>query len=117
MAAESARDKKLFHTSPVALRFVAPSRAYASMMHEQKTMMIELILVSETKNGRRLLEEYERRLAEFGARPHWGQYNTLGPEAGRLYSGWDQWLAAYRRFNASGVFNSEFTDRIGISRG
>ena len=120
VAAESARDKKLFHTSPVALRFVAPSRAYASMMHEQKTMMIELILVSETKKGRRLLEEYERRLAEFGARPHWGQYNTLGPDRARLeqlYPSWGTWLKAYERFNASGVFNSEFTDRIGISRG
>ena len=120
VAAESARDKKLFHTSPVALRFVAPSRAYASMMHEQKTMMIELILVSETKKGRRLLEEYERQLAEFGARPHWGQYNTLGPDRARLeqlYPSWGTWLKAYERFNASGVFNSEFTDRIGISRG
>jgi hypothetical protein len=81
-------------------------------------MMIELILVSETKNGRRLLEEYERRLAEFGSHPHWGQYNTLGADQAvlkRLYPRWDDWLAAYERFNASGVFNSEFTDRIGIS--
>jgi hypothetical protein len=119
VAAESARGRKLFHTSPIALRFVAPSRAYASMMHGQKTMMIELILVSETRNGRRLLEEYERRLAEFGARPHWGQYNTLGAdraELERLYPRWDTWMKAYERFNSTGVFDNEFTDRIGISR-
>jgi hypothetical protein len=120
VAAESARDGKLFHTSPIALRFVAPSAAYASMMHGHRTMMIELILVSETRNGRRLLEEYERRLAEFGARPHWGQYNMLGPDRERLeqlYPRWGTWLEAYERFNRSGVFDSEFTDRIGISRG
>jgi L-gulono-1,4-lactone dehydrogenase len=119
VADECARESRLYHTSPIALRFVAPSEAYASMMYGQKTMMIELILVSETRNGRALLEEYERRLADFGARPHWGQYNTL--RAGRarleqLYPRWSAWLEAYDRFNASGVFDSEFTERIGISR-
>ena len=82
--------------------------------------MIELILVSETRNGWKLLEEYERRLREFGARPHWGQYNTLGADRARLeqlYPRFGTWLKAYERFNASGVFNSTFTDRIGISRG
>lgn len=116
IADECARSKRLYHTSPIALRFVAPSAAYASMMRDQPTMMIELILVTNTRNGRKLLEEYERRLGEeFGARPHWGQYNTLGPDLGRLYPQWEKWLAAYRQFNSSGVFDSEFTDRIGIS--
>jgi hypothetical protein len=117
--AEECAGRGLYHTSPISLRFVAASEAYASMMYGEKTMMIELILVSETKNGRRLLEEYERRLAEFGSHPHWGQYNTLGADQAvlkRLYPRWEDWLAAHERFNASGVFNSELTDRIGISR-
>jgi hypothetical protein len=110
----------LFHTSPIALRFVAPSRAYASMMFARPTMMIELILVAETRGGTTLLAEYERDLSEFGARPHWGQYNTLGPDPARLaalYPRWQEWLSVCERFNSTGVFDSEFTDRIGISRG
>ena len=51
IAAERRRREKLFHTSPIALRFVAPSRACASMMHGQPTMMIELILVDGTRGG------------------------------------------------------------------
>ena len=51
IADESAQERELFHTSPIALRFVAPSRAYASMMHGQPTMMIELILVAGTRGG------------------------------------------------------------------
>ena len=47
--------RRLFHTSPIALRFVAPSHAYASMMHGHGTMMIELILVSEHPQRRKLL--------------------------------------------------------------
>ena len=120
VAAEcAARPRRLFHTSPIALRFVAPSSAFASMMYGRPTMMIELILVSDTRNGRELLAEHERRLAGLGGRPHWGQYNTLGPDRGylqALYPRWDVWLKARERFNATGVFDSQFTDRIGISR-
>jgi hypothetical protein len=119
VAGECAKTRRLFHTSPIALRFVAPSAAYASMMNAGPTMMIELILVTETRGGRDLLQEYERRLAEFGARPHWGQYNTLGDDRAHLealYPRWGDWLEVQRRFNSTGVFDSEFTDRIGISR-
>jgi L-gulono-1,4-lactone dehydrogenase len=106
-----------YHTSPIALRFVAPSAALASMMHGARTMMIELILVLGTRHGHELLQTYERELADLGSRPHWGQYNTLGPgDPARLYPGWDAWMAAYERFNADGAFDNEFTDRIGISR-
>jgi hypothetical protein len=117
LAKELAGTRRLFHTSPIALRFVAPSQAYASMMHDRPTMMIELILVAETRGGHTLLAEYERRLAEFGARPHWGQFNVLGPgDPTALYPRWADWLRTYERLNATGVFDSPFTSRIGISR-
>ena len=105
----------LYHSSPIALRFVAPSRAYASMMHDRATMMIELIMVDGSRGGYTLLEGYEQRLADLDVRPHWGQYNTLTPARVReLYPRWDDWLAVEARFNASGVFDSAFTERIGI---
>jgi hypothetical protein len=106
----------VFHTSPVALRFVAPSKAYASMMHDQPTMMIELIMVVDSHRGEELLASYERELAVLGARPHWGQLNALTPERVReLYPRWDAWMEVERRFNASGVFDAPFTRRVGIS--
>jgi L-gulono-1,4-lactone dehydrogenase len=120
IADECVTSRRLFHTSPIALRFVAPSLAHASMMYGRATMMLELILVSETRQGQALLAQYERGLAEFGARPHWGQYNTLVSDATQLaalYPRWQAWVHVYERFNATGVFNSAFTDRIGISRG
>jgi hypothetical protein len=111
------RSDRLYHTSPIALRFVAPSRAYASMMYGRETMMIELIMAKDTRHGFDLLARYEQDLAEFDVRPHWGQYNELSPATDfqDMYDRWDAWLATYRKFNSSGVFNSEFTDRIGIS--
>jgi hypothetical protein len=32
-----------------------------------------------------------------------------------LYPRWAQWVAVHQRFNGSGVFDSPFTRRVGIS--
>jgi L-gulono-1,4-lactone dehydrogenase len=104
----------IYHTSPIALRFVAPSKAWASMMFDRPTMMIELILITGTKGSAELLRSYEDGLGD-DVRPHWGQINELTPERVRvLYPRWDTWLATAARFNASGVFDSPFTRRVGI---
>jgi hypothetical protein len=116
IAAERRARERLVHTSPIALRFVAPSQAFASMMHERPTMMIELMLIDGTRGGDRLLRGYEERLADLDVRPHWGQLNWLTAErVPSLYPRWSDWLAVQRRFNASGVFDSPFTARVGIS--
>jgi len=113
IAAERRKQERIAHTSPIALRFVAPSRAFASMMHERPTMMIELIMIVGTRGGERLLAGYEERLADLDVRPHWGQINALTPErVSQLYPRWADWLAVRRRFNASGVFDSPFTARV-----
>jgi L-gulono-1,4-lactone dehydrogenase len=115
IAARRRKEEKLVHTSPIALRFVAPSRACASMMQGQPTMMIELILVDGTRGGDALLAGYEEELADLGVRPHWGQINALTPARVReLYPRWDEWLAVERELNASGVFDSPFTRRVEI---
>ena len=110
------REDGIYHTSPFSLRFVAPSHAYASMMHGRATMMIELIMVKGSKRGYELLAGYESALADLGVRSHWGQYNKLTPaDLLRLYPQWAQWMAVHQRFNGSGVFDSPFTRRVGIS--
>jgi len=115
IAAERRKREKLVHTSPIALRFVGASPAYASMMHERETMMVELIVVAGTRGSDELLAGYEQRLADLDVRPHWGQINALTPERVRqLYPRWDDWLAVARELNASGVFDSPFTRRVGI---
>jgi xylitol oxidase len=78
-------------------------------------MMIELIMVAGSRGGYALLEGYEERLADLEVRPHWGQYNTLTAErAAALYPHWGEWLEIERELNASGVFDSPFTRRLGM---
>ena len=115
IAAKRAKEG-IYHTSPFSLRFVAPSKAYASMMYGQPTMMIELIMVTGSRGDLALLEGYEGALADLGVRPHWGQINALDPQQPpQLYPRWDRWLAVEQDYNASGVFDSPFTARVGIS--
>ena len=115
LAAQRA-EEGLYLTSPFSLRFVAPSAAYASMMYGQPTMMIELIMVTGSRGGNSLLIGFEDALAGLGVRPHWGQINAIEPaQPPVLYPMWDRWMAVEREFNSSGVFNSPFSRRVGIS--
>jgi hypothetical protein len=85
-------------------------------MYGAPTMMIELIMVKGSKRGYELLAGYESELADLGVRSHWGQYNKLtAADLPRLYPQWAQWMAVHERFNRSGVFDSPFTRRVGIS--
>jgi L-gulono-1,4-lactone dehydrogenase len=109
-------EEGIHHTSPFSLRFTAPSKAYASMMYGQPTMMIELIMVTGSRGNLALLLGYEDALASLEVRPHWGQINAIEPgQPEALYPMWDRWMEAERDFNSSGVFDSPFTKRVGIS--
>jgi hypothetical protein len=116
IAAEQRSKHRRYHTSPFSLRFTKASPAFASMMYGRDSMIMELILVTGTSGGEELLRAHEDGLAEFDARAHWGQINYLTEERiRRSYSRWDDWLRVEREFNSSGVFDSPFTRRVGIS--
>jgi len=110
------RAGQAYHSSPFSLRFVKSSDAYLSMMEGRDTMMIELIMQTETEGGFELLAAHEEALYSLGGRPHWGQVNTLTEPALRLlYPQLDRWLAVHDELNATGVFGSPFSKRVGLS--
>jgi len=118
VAAEARRVGDVYQSSPISFRFVKASSAYMSMMNERDTMMIELIQLSRCDGGYELLAAYEEALGKLGGRPHWGQINTLTAGEGLLstmYPHYRDWLEVHHRLNASGVFDSPFTERVGIS--
>jgi hypothetical protein len=119
VAAQHQRLGQVYSTSPVSLRFVKRSPAYMSMMHDRDTMMLELIQLSRTDGGFELLAAYEEALYGLGGRPHWGQYNTLTGSHDlmeSMYPRYPDWLSIHQQLNHTGVFDSPFSKRVGISR-
>ena len=118
VAARHEQAGSVYSTSPISLRFVKKSPAYMSMMHGRDTIMLELIQMTRTEGGFELLAEYEEALYGLGGRPHWGQYNTLTGShelMQSMYPRFPDWLAVHAELNASGVFDSPFSKRVGIS--
>ena len=109
----------VYHTAPISLRFVRSSNAYLSMMHGQTTMMIELILMTDTEGGFELLGAYEEALYALGGRPHWGQVNYISGGDQFLtavYPEYPRWAKVHAELNQSRVFDSPFSKRVGIAR-
>lgn len=118
VAARHATLGNTYQSSPISLRFVRASNALLSMMYGRDTMMIELIMLTHTEGGFELLADYEEALYALGGRPHWGQVNTLTGSDGliaSMYPRLSDWLGVERRLNSSGVFDSPFSKRVGIS--
>ncbi|MHB8690719.1 MAG: D-arabinono-1,4-lactone oxidase [Solirubrobacteraceae bacterium] len=109
----------IYHTAPVAFRFVAPSRALMSMMHGGERMTIELIHLIDTVGGIEIIHAHEEALAKLGVRPHWGQVNALErTEVAARYPGLRKWEAIRAQLDPEGVFESPFSKRVGLtSRG
>ena len=107
----------IFHTAPIALRFVAPSPAYLSMMEGRPTMMMELIQLKRTEGGMELLAAYEEALKPYAARPHWGQIQSLfGGKAQleELYPRLQDWLEVRAELDPRGTFAGALSRRLQI---
>jgi hypothetical protein len=109
----------IYHTAPIALRFVASSPALMSMMQGRETMTMELIQLVDTDGGMEILAAHEEALRHLDVRPHWGQINTLSADelAGR-YPERATWARIREELDPHEVFAGPFTKRVGItSRG
>ena len=116
--ANAATNQKWYLAGPVALRFVAESDAYLAPEAGRIKCTAELDLLLRIKNGEKLLTEVKNAvcLKGAGARGHWGLDIDIvtGDEVHDLFSRYDRRLSLYRQLNTTGMFNSVFTDCLGI---
>lgn len=119
-ATNKLRTRTGVHSAPIALRFVKASDAYLSPQYGRDTTMIEIFALVGILGTDAVLQSAEVELMEaFGARPHWGlDLNALSSTAqvAALYPRFDTWNQQRQRWNASGVFDGEWTDRLGLSQ-
>jgi hypothetical protein len=107
------------HDAPISVRFVGACDAYLSPQFGRPTCMIEIFALLGVPGTDAMLLGQERDLMRtFGARPHWGL--DLGALESRrsieqTYDHFGAWHERFAKYNASGVFDGEVTERLGIS--
>lgn len=117
--ADDLKQEGIYHTGPIAVRFIKATDAMLAMQSGRDTASIEIITFVKA-NGREILDEaYTSTLmSEFDARPHWGldANRTLRSKADleATYPDFDIWYEKYQEFN-QGTFDGWVTDRLGIS--
>ncbi|MCU0427689.1 MAG: FAD-binding protein [Candidatus Kapabacteria bacterium] len=122
--AEAMKAQKIFHTSPISLRFIKQTSALLAMTSARDSCSIEMPMLwdeyarQDIQGGMQVLYNLEPMLMQqFQARPHWGQVNFFrGTPASlaQLYPRFDDWLRVYKQFNSKGLFSNPFTQRMGI---
>jgi FAD/FMN-containing dehydrogenase len=117
--AEANDAKELYHTAPIAIRFVAPGTAYASPQYGRPTVMFEVLMAKGTEGGAEalaLIEEAMLRDPEM--RVHWGLHmdrlSSRTTDFNAMYPRWNAFRETFQRFNRHGTFRNVFTDRIGL---
>ncbi|KAF4448090.1 FAD-dependent oxidoreductase [Fusarium albosuccineum] len=119
---KAAHEKKWYLAGPVAMRFVKSSDAFLEPQEGRTTMMVEMDMLYGIKKGEELLKLMTQELRSGpygkGVRVHWGlDLDTVqkGDLAKMYPQSYDKWLAVYKQLNSTGIWNSPFTDRLGIS--
>ncbi len=100
-----------------SLRFVAPSSALLSPAWARETVTLEVPNFRGTDLADEAVRAIDEALAPFAARPHWSQlHRDRDARALRtLYPRLDAWQSSRAELAGSGVFDSPFTDRLGLS--
>jgi hypothetical protein len=112
-----AEDHQQYNPSPIAIRFSDDSHSYLSMMHNMASCTVEIVSLKGFVGGEDFQRRIEREMVAFNGRPHWGLHleDLAFSRIEKLYPKFSVWLAAYKKFNNTSVFNNSFTDRTGIS--
>ena len=119
---DAAKRKRWYMAGPLALRFVAPADAYLAPQEGRATCMVEFDMLDGITHGKDLLESVKREVAKAGSgvRVHWGlDYldTVTAQEVPEMYAQFPKWKNVYEELNKTGVFDSAFTDRLGITVG
>lgn len=114
--AEENRQKGLYQTSPMGLRFVDQSPAYLSPEYGRKVAYIDTPFVIGTPKLDEILWGYQQIMFKHNGIPHWGKINTILDDnlqaIKKYYPKLAQWQEVFKSLNANKTFSNQFSDRL-----
>ena len=115
---EEKYDKKIYHSSPVGMRWVMSSPHYMSPEYKQDVVYIDTPNHSRTHGMQTVLNHYQEIQFKHGGIPHWGKVHNMVSEdylkEFRQKDCFKKWREIFRKFNTLGTFDNVFTKRMGM---
>jgi FAD/FMN-containing dehydrogenase len=110
---------RLYHSSPLGVRFVKASEAFLATEYHRDVAYIDTPFLLRTHGTETMLEKCQQIMFDKGGIPHWGKSNSIldgKPEfLDATYPELGKWKAALKKFNPCGTFNNHFMERIGLT--
>jgi alditol oxidase len=111
LAVEQLRDQITPHLFVTEFRTIAADDLWISPCYQRPSMAIHFTWKPEWAAVKKVLPMIEKKLAPFGARPHWAKLFTMPPEQLRSqYAKMSAYQAILAQYDPSGKFRNEFID-------
>ena len=132
-AIDCVKRSQRFFVTPWGVRFSSASNHYLSPAYGRASAWLEVgfALPSPLVHAEKKMQEVRDAIAKpelekieaalcnptpLAGRPHPGKHNTLNrAKLTQLFPKFDVWLTAYKRFNAFGTFDNDYTDQLGLT--
>jgi FAD/FMN-containing dehydrogenase len=118
-AKQMQENARLYHSSPITVRFVKRSKAFLATEYERDVAYIDVPFLQRTRGTETMLELCQQILFDCGGIPHWGKSNSIldgKPEfLAATYPQLDKWKATLKKLSPKGTFNNQFMERIGLT--
>ncbi|KAJ3070191.1 hypothetical protein HDU98_006783 [Podochytrium sp. JEL0797] len=105
-----------FLTSPIAVRFTAPSKCFMSSTHNRASVVVEILSLVGTDGFEEMAQRFEEEMTKpaFGARPHLGQLNktVVASTVRNLFPGFEVWNRERAGLDPKGVFENNFLKKL-----
>jgi FAD/FMN-containing dehydrogenase len=117
-AKEMKENARLYHSSPLGVRFVKRSKAFLAVEYGRDIAYMDTPFLLRTRGTETMLERCQQIMFSNGGIPHWGKSNSIldgKPEfLNATYPELDKWKAGLKKFNPKGTFNNQFMERVGL---
>jgi hypothetical protein len=119
LAKKMQENARLYHSSPITVRFVKGSKAFLATEYERDVAYIDVPFLLRTRGTETMLELCQQILFDCGGIPHWGKSNSIldgKPEfLTAAYPQLDKWKATLKKLDLKGTFSNQFMERIGLT--
>jgi len=116
--AEENKNKGLYQSAPMGVRFVDKSSAYLSPEYNRQVAYIDTPFILHSPNLDDILYGYQEIMIKNNGIPHWGKINSIldGRQdlIAKNYPCLEEWQEIFRELNPNKTFSNAFSDRLNL---